>query len=139
MIYFFKKHSTIIIVSILLMLLILAWVFPAERLFLGITFVLSSFFIASVSILEKHQEAYHQGRVTRRVFIRNALLQITGVGLAMVLAGVAGRYAAVLTVQQINDGLLRLIIGLLVGLLVGLGVGTLTKKTWRRFVKIASP
>ena len=138
MIYFFKKYSTIILISILLMLLMLAWIFPAERLFLGITFVLSSFVITSAAILEKHQEAYHQGRVTRRAFIRKALLEITGAGLAMILAGVVGRYAAVLTVQQINDGLLRLITGLLVGLLVGLGVGTLAKKTWGRFVKTGS-
>lgn len=54
--------------------------------------------------------------------------------------GPCGRgYIAMLTVQQINDGLLRLITGLLVGLLVGLVVGTLAKKTWRRFVKIVSP
>lgn len=135
---FFRKYSTILLTSLLLVLLILAWLIPAERLFLGISFVLSSFLIASAAILEKHKEAYDQGRSTRRIFIRNALLEIIGAGLAMVLAGVVGKYAAGLAAQQIEDGLLRLIVGLLVGLLVGLGIGALAKKTWMRFVKLTA-
>jgi hypothetical protein len=135
---FFKKHSTILQISILLTLLVLAWFIPAERLFLGLSFVLTSFLVASAAIVEKHKGAYDQGKVTRRVFLRNALLEVTGGGLAMVLAAMLGKYAAGLAAQQIEDGLLKLIIGLLVGLLVGLGVGALAKKTWGRFVKTGS-
>lgn len=133
---FCKKHSTLILISCLVMLLILAWIIPSERLFLGIIFLLLSFSIASLAVIEKQREAYRQGRITRGVLIRNALLEITGTGLVMVLAGLLGRTAAQAAAQQIGNGLIRVIAGIVIGLLVGMSVGTLAKITWGRLVKI---
>jgi len=91
--------------------------------------------MSSSAVLEKHREACRQGKITRRVFIRNVLLESTGILLAMLLAGVVGRYMAGIATRQIEDGLIRVIAGILVGILVGMGVGTFARKTWGRVAK----
>jgi hypothetical protein len=133
---FITKHSTIILISGLVILLILAWVFPTAGLRLGIAFLLLSFFIASLVVLEKHKKAYRKGEITRGVFIRNAVLEISGTFLVMLLAGLLGRYAAEVAAQSIGNGLIRVIAGIGVGLVVGLGIGVLAKKTLRRLVEV---
>ena len=134
----FRKHSTPILFLALLTLLILAGRFPSHGLILGIIFLLLSLFVASLAVFEKHKEAYHQGKITRGVFIRNSVLEITGIILAMALAGLLGRYIATIATRQINDGLIRVIAGILVGLLVGMGVGAVAGKTWGRLAKVSS-
>ena len=137
MITFFKKHSTIIWLSLLLTLLVLAWIFPSAGLKLGIAFLLVSFLIASLVVLEKHQKAYRKGQITRSVFIRNAVIEITGTGLVMVMAGLLGRYAAGIATQPIHHELFKVIAGIAVGLVVGLGLGLLAKRTLRRLVEVS--
>src|SRR5215213_3767654 len=61
---FLKKHSTLIFMSLLGTLLVLAWLFPSAGLKLGIAFLLLIFFIASVLVLEKHKPAYRTGSIT---------------------------------------------------------------------------
>jgi hypothetical protein len=131
---FITKHSTIILMSGLAIILILAWIFPAAGLKLGIAFLLWTFFVASLAVLEKHKNAYRRGEMTQRVFIRNGVLEISGTFLVMLLAGLLGRQAAEAATQQIGDGLLRSVAGIVVGLLVGMSVGGLAKKTLRRLV-----
>lgn len=133
---FLTKHSTTILMSGLMILLILAWIFPTAGLKLGIAFLLLTFFIASLAVLEKHKQAYRKEKVRRGVFIRNAVLEINGTFLVMLLAGLLGRYAAQITTQQIGNDLIRVGAGIGVGLLVGLGVGMLAKKTLRRLVDV---
>ena len=87
---FFKRHSTFILISLLVTFLILSWMIPSERLFFGITFVLLSFLVGSAAILAKHQQAYRDGRITRAVFIRNAALEIGSTLTIMLLAGFLG-------------------------------------------------
>ena len=132
---FFRKHSTILLISLLIVLLALARLFPSAGLKLGIVFLLFSLFIASSAVVEKHKDAYRQGKLTRADFIRNAAVEISGTLLAMVLAGLLGRLAAGLATQGIDHDLLRVTAGILTGLLVGIGVGALAKQTWGRFVK----
>jgi hypothetical protein len=132
-----KKHSTLILLSFLAGFLVLGWIIPAERLFLGITFLLFSFLIASLAIVEKNKEVYHQGKITRWRLLLNAVLEITGTGLTMCAAGLLGRAVAQAATQQIDNDLIRIIAGIAIGLLVGIGVGTLAKFTWGRFVKIS--
>jgi hypothetical protein len=134
---FITKHSTLILMSLLLTLLVLAWVFPSAGLKLGILFLLLSFLIASLVALEKHKKAYRKGEIPRGVFIRNAVLEISGAFTIMLLAGLLGRYAAEVATQQIGDDLLRVIAGIGVGLLVGLGIGALAKRTLRRLVEVS--
>jgi hypothetical protein len=133
---FCKKHSTIILLSFLIGFLVLGWIIPAERLFLGITFLVFSFLIASLAIVEKHKEAYDQSKITRGRFFSNAALEITGTGLIMCAAGLLGRAAAQSAAQQIDNDLLKIIIGIAIGLLVGIGVGILAKLTWGRLLRI---
>lgn len=132
---FFRKHSTPLLLSLLFTLLILSWLFPASGLLLGFIFLSFSFFITSSAVLEKHKEAYRQGKIGRSIFIRNVVLDCTGILLAMVLAGVLGRLIAAIATRQIEDALVRMIAGILVGLLVGMGVGTFARKTWGRWAK----
>ena len=133
----FKKHSTIILISLLLTLLILAWLFPSAGLKLGIVFLLASLGIASSIAIEKHRKAYVQGRITRGIFIRNAVLEIIGILLAMVLAGLLGRSVAEVATRQISHELTKILAGILTGLLVGMGVGAFAKRTWGRLVKVS--
>ena len=123
--------------SLLLILLILAWIFPSSGLKLGIVFLLLSFLFTSLVVLEKHQKAYRKDEITRGIFIRNSTIEISGTGLIMVLAGLLGRAAAELATQPIQHELVRVIAGIVVGLLVGLGLGLLAKKTLRRLVELA--
>jgi len=133
---FFRKHSTPILFCILLTLLVLAWRFPWAGLRLGIIFLLFSLVAGSLAVLEKHRQAYRQGKITRGVFIRNAVLEITGILLAMALAALLGRPLAALATQSIGNGIIRVIAGILVGLLAGLGIGFVVKQTWGRLVKV---
>jgi hypothetical protein len=130
---FFTKHSTSILFFILLTFLALAWRFPAAGSILEIVFLPLSLFIAGLAVLEKHKEAYRQGQIARGVFIRTAGLEITGILLVMLLAGLLGRYAARVTTRQMEGGLIRASTGILVALLVGMGVGVFARKTWGRF------
>ena len=135
---FFRKYSTPILSLLLVTLLILSWMFPSSGLLLGIIFLSFSFFISSSAVLEKHREAYRRGKVGRSIFIRNVLLEGTGILLAMLLAGVLGRVLAGMATRQIGSGLVRVIAGILVGLLVGMGVGTFARKTWGWLAKVDS-
>ena len=135
---FCKKHSTTILLSFLALFLVLGWLIPAERLFLGITFLVFSFLIASLAIVEKYKQAYQQSQIIRGRFFSSATLEIIGTGLIMCAAGLLGRAAAQAATQQIGDDLLRVIMGIVISLFVGIGVGTLAKLTWGRFVKTSS-
>ncbi len=135
---FFKNHSTIMLISLLLMLLVLAWIFPSAGLKLGIAVLLLSFLTASLAVLEKHKNAYRKGEITRQIFIRNAVLEISGGFLVMLLAGLLGRSAAEVATQQISHDLIRVIAGIAVGLLVGIIVGAVANKTLRRWVQASN-
>ncbi len=135
---FLRKHSTPILFFVLLTLLILAWRFPSAGLKLGIIFLLFSLVTASIAALEGHKKAYRAGRIARGVFIRNAFLEITGILLAMTLAGFLGRSIATMATQQIGNDLIRVIAGILVGLLAGIGVGFVVRQMWGRLVKVSS-
>ena len=128
MMAFLRKHSTLILMSLLLTMLALAWLFPSAGLKLGIVFLLLSFFIASLLLLEKHQKAYREGKIKRGIFIRNGALEISGVFLVMLLAGPLGRRLAEVVTQGIGHDLVRPVAGIVIALLVGLGVGTLVRK-----------
>jgi hypothetical protein len=134
---FFKRHSTLILILLLVTFLVLSWTIPAERLFFGITFVFFSVLVGSAAILGKYDEAYRDGKITRAVFIRKAALEIGGTLTIMLLAGLLGRYVAVLATQSIDDDILRVIAGLAVAVLVGIVVGGPAKKMLRWFVEAA--
>src|SRR5215208_2110711 len=129
---FFRKYLTIILISLLIVVLALAWMFPSAGSILGIAFLLFSFAISGVMILGKHKEIYRNGQITRRVFIRNAALEITSIWLAMILAALLGRTIAEIATRNIIDALLKFFTGITIGLLVGIIVGIFASRTWSR-------
>ena len=135
---FLKKHSTLILTSLLVTLLALAWLFPSAGLKLGIAFLLLCFLLVSWLALDKQKNAYRQGQLTRSRFIRNAVIEISGVWVVMTLAGLLGRGAAGFATQPIRDGSLRVVAGIVIGLLVGIGLGALAQRTLRRLAGISS-
>lgn len=119
-----------------LALLVVLWQVPTTIHTIFIGFLLFSVAIAISSIFEKHRGAYLQGKITRALFVRNTLLEIFGILLAMTLAGLLGRYIAQIATQQISNELTKLLAGIVIVLLVGAGIGLLVKRVWRSFVKL---
>ena len=133
----FGKHS--ILISIALLLAVMAvWQFPSARLMLFMILLLFSVARAFASVIAKHREAHLQGRITFVVFVRNILIETAGLLLAMVLAGLLGRYIAQIATQHISNDLIKLAAGIATGLLVGIGVGVLMQRIGGRFVKTSA-
>lgn len=133
----FKNYLTLILVLLLLIIvLICAWLFPSAGLILGVTVFLFGLIIASFAVTRKHRQAYLQGKISRGIFIRHILVEIFGILLTMVLAGLLGRYIAQIATEHVNNALVRLVAGILIGLLTGIGVSILVKHTCGRIVKL---
>lgn len=132
------KHSTLILTSLLLALFALAWLFPSAGSVLGTTVLTLSSLLVSFVILQKHRELYRQGRIRRSLFLRNTLLEIGGAGLAMICAGLLGRWLAGLVAPRIGDDLLRFAAGIAIGLLAGISMGTLLSRILGRIIELSS-
>ena len=133
----FGKHSTLISIALLLAV-IAVWQFPSARLMLFMIFLLFSVARAIASVIAKHREARLKGRITSVIFVRNVLIETTGLLLAMVLAGLLGRYIAQVATQHISNDLIKLAAGIATGLLVGIGVGVVMHHISGRFMKTAT-
>lgn len=131
----FRKYSMIISVLLFLGLLIFIWLFPSSGLILTILFLTCGFALASFPVIAKHRQAYLQGKISRSVCIRNILLDVTGILLALILAVLLGRYIADIATNKISNDLIKLIAGIMIGLSIGIVVGTLVKNTWKRLAK----
>ncbi|MCC6299447.1 MAG: hypothetical protein IT314_09115 [Anaerolineales bacterium] len=116
-------------------MIVLIWLFPSVALMFSVAFLFFSLAVASVSIFKNHREAYLQGKITRGVFMRNVVLEMVGILLAIILAGLLGRYPAQIATAQVANEFGRLITGIIVGVLTGVGIGLLVKKTWGRLLK----
>jgi hypothetical protein len=121
--YFSRKAPTLLFIGLLVSLFVLAWLFPAAGPGLGMAFLALSLGIASFFIVQEHRAAYRQGRITGRTFLQNVAVEITSVGLAMVLAGLLGRAVAARVTEQIGDALVRFLAGGMIGLVAGLAAG----------------
>jgi hypothetical protein len=136
MLNWFNKNIIIISSVIIVTLLVITFIFPSIGGILGIAFLLSGFLLAGIVIIQRHREAYLQGKISRRVYIRNACLEIAGILLAMLLAAWIGNLIAQIATRQIDHTLIRFIAGIIIGLLIGIGVGSVVKKTWNRLLSI---
>ena len=116
-------------VSLILVLMLSAWLLPSAMPVLGIAIIVISLSIAFFSVFRKHRMAYRQGSLTRAAFLRNTFLDIFGILLAVVLAGLLGRYIIGMVARPISNNTARLIAAIIVGLLVGLGVGLFVNRT----------
>ena len=124
--------------SIILILVLFAGSFfvPIWANAIALAVVLLSLIIALYYVVSKHIRI-NQGKPTNKIrMTRNILLELTGILIAMLLAGLAGRYGAEALTHQIGDKWMKLTVGILIGLLTGLGVGIVFRRAWGRFIGI---
>ena len=114
------------------------WQFPLARLIIVMIGLVFSGARAFASMIAKHREAYLQGKTSRVVFIHNVLFEIMGILVAMMLAGLLGRYIAEIVTQQISNDLIKFTAGIATGLLVGIGVGIVMQHIWGRLIKTSA-
>ncbi len=126
-----KFIPLLLILALILSMLLL----PSATPVLGIALIVISLSLAFFTIFRKHRTTYLQGRLTRAALVRNIFLDMFGILLAVVLAGLLGRYLAGVLTRPINNDTARLIAGITIGLLVGIGAGLLVNRAWGHFVK----
>jgi hypothetical protein len=125
---------------ILLIALLLAMIFLAPGWAGAIVSValILSFAIAILPVVQKQMKLYQKNPASRVRLGLNVLLEIMGILLAMVLAGLLGKYIAQISTAQISNGLTKLIAGIAISLLAGMGMGILVKRTWEKLVKTSA-
>lgn len=133
----FRKYSTNILVLLLVILLISIWLFPHFRSIFTILFLVCGLALASSPVIEKHRQAYLQGKISRRVCTRNILFDVVGIVFALILAVLLGRYFAEATTELISNEFIKLTAGIVIGLLTGLAVGIFIQQSWRRLIRIS--
>jgi uncharacterized membrane protein required for colicin V production len=72
---------------------------------------------------------------SRSIRKRTIFLEITGILLAITLAGLLGRFIAEIATRHISNDLTKLIVGISIGLLVGIVVGVFIKRASSHLVK----
>lgn len=117
---------------LLVILVILMWFFPSAMPVFGMSLLLLSFGVVILPIIKKQRELYKRGNLTSGELVRKIALEVFGVLVAMVLAGLAGRYLGQIVITQITDELVRVIAGIVLSLLAGMGAGILVQRTWER-------
>jgi len=131
---FFKKYQTPIFAFLILALFISVWLFPSTAMWLGLIILLSCLIATSYMIIRKQQQAYLQGKISRTILIRNVCIEITGILIALILAGLLGRILAEIGTRSLSNGLIKLIAGIVIGLLVGMAVGGFIKWGWTKLL-----
>jgi len=131
--HFFKNYMSRIS---FLALLVVLWQVPTTMHAISVILLSVSLTIAFSFTIKKHRGAYLQNKITRDVFVRNVLVEIFGILLAMALAALLDRYISQIVTGHISNDLTKLIAGIVIGLLVGVGIGLLVKRVWGSFVKI---
>ena len=131
------KHIFSMTISLLLILALFltARLYPSIGIPLGMIFLFFGLAATGYAIVKKNREAYVQSRLTRGTAIRNALLESTGILLAMVLAGAISGPIAEATAGPIRHEMTRMIAGIVIGLLAGTVIGALIKRASSRLVK----
>src|SRR5262245_7112534 len=130
--------ATIIAVLLIVMLFVTVWANPTAGLTLGLIFFLFVLAATSYTIVIKNREAYRLGKITLATSIRNICLEIAAIMLAMILAGLIGRFISGMALGGMTNNPVRLITGIGIGLLVGWTIGLLIKRTCGHLVKAPS-
>ena len=128
--YFPALPIALLLALIAIFFLAPGWAGAAAVIALSISFAISIFLV-----VHKQMTLYKEKPTSRVRLALNVLFEITGVLLAMLLAGLLARYIAQMGIAQISNDLTKLIAGIVIGLLAGMGVGFLVKRTWGRLVK----
>ena len=126
-----------IIISVLLIISLLAsiWVNQAVGTTLGLIFLLFGLFATSYTIINKNRIAYQLGEIPLPLAIRNAILEISAILLAMAFAGLAGRYLSIIATGNMSSHPLKLVTGIGIGILVGWAIGLFIKFASSRLIR----
>ena len=139
MIAFFKNHSTLIFVLLLLTMLLLTWLFPSSRLLIDSAFLLVSLVLASLVVVGKNRESYQQGKLTRGAFVGHSLFDVFSVLLAMAAAGWLANSVAQILMAQAGGDVRTMAAVLAASLLAGISIGMLMKRIRRQILTPSSP
>ena len=120
----FEKYSTPITIALLLAG-VSVWQIPSARFMFTMILLLFSITRVFALVIAKHRKAHLQTEITSFVFVRNVLIEITGIMLALILAAMLGPYVARAVTQAISNDLIKFAVSIAAGLLVGIGVGIL--------------
>jgi hypothetical protein len=133
----FAKQVISLTISLLflLALFLIVRLYPTIGIPLGIIALLFGLAASAYMIIKKNRDACLQGKILRSAAVRNSILEIMGILLAMLLAGRIGRPLAELVTGQIGHEIIRLIAGLITGLLAGAVTGALVKGVSSRMVR----
>ena len=130
-----RSYLPILSIALLLALIAIFFLVPAwAGTALSIALITSSA-IAIFSAVQKQIQLFREKPTGRFRLVLNVLLEIMGILLAMVLAGLLGRYIAQLGTAQISSHLTKMVAGIMISLLAGMGMGILVTRTWGKLVK----
>jgi hypothetical protein len=125
--------------GLLAALFVIGALFPSAGPRLGMGLLVLSLLLASLVSVRRQRDACRRGAITRRVFLRNVLVEVTGAGGAMVLAAMLGSALAAIVTAGMpggHDMLVRFAVGCGTGLLAGLVVGMLVSRSWGRLARM---
>src|SRR5215207_1913573 len=106
-----RSYLSILCVALLLALIAIFFLAPTQAGAAVSIALFISFAIALVSAVQKQLQLFREKPTSRFKLVLNVLLEIMGILLAMVLAGLLGRYIAQLGTTQISNGLTKLVAG----------------------------
>ena len=130
-----KKILIVLPFVSLLPILLLVLLLPSIGMMISITLLFFSLIVASLYVMKRNRDAYLQGKITPGGFLRDTSLEIFGILLGMILAGLLGRHLAEIATTQIANEFIRNLASILVSLLVGAGAGWLMQQARGRLVK----
>jgi hypothetical protein len=131
------RHILSLAISLLfvLALFLSARLYPPIGITLGIIFLLFGLAMTAYMVVKKNREACLQGKLSVGAAVRNSILEIGGILLAMLLAGRVGRPLAEMVTSQIAHEIIRMVAGLVTGLLTGAAIGAFVKGVSNRMVR----
>jgi hypothetical protein len=133
-----SSYLSILCIALLLALIAIFFLAPPwAAMAVRVALIISSA-IAIFSAVQKQIQLFREKPTGLVKLVLNVLLEIMGILLAMVLAGLLGRYIVQLGTAQISNNLTKMVAGIVISLLAGIGVGILVTRTWGRLVKTSA-
>ena len=133
-----RSYLPMLCIALLLALIAIFFLVPAwAGTALSIALITSSA-IAIFSAVQKQIQLFREKPTGRFKLVLNVLLEIMGILLAMVLAGLLSRYIAQLGTAQISNHLTKMVAGIMISLLAGMGMVILVTRTWGKLVKTSA-
>ena len=133
-----RSYLRILCIALLLALIAIFFLVPAwAGTAVSIALIISSA-IAIFSAIQKQMQLFREKPTGGFKLLLNVLLEIMGILLAMVLAGLLGRYIAQLGTAQMSNHLTKMVAGIMIGLLAGMAMGIVVTRTWGKLTRTSA-